>query len=76
MDIKKEIIDQSLHFGLGFLFVILVLFYPIAIVPLIILFAIYREYMQHSQLVWFNMDLVFWYLGIFFAVVLKYFLGN
>ena len=70
----KELIDQSAHFGLGFGFVLLVLFYPLAIAPVIGLFAMYREYRQHNQWVWWNMDLVFWNAGITGAVLTYYFL--
>ncbi len=76
MNIKKEIIDQSAHAGIGFGLVILVLFYPLAIVPVVGAFAMYREYRQHNQIVRFNMDLAFWWLGIFSAVALNYFLVN
>jgi len=76
MNIKKELIDQSAHFGIGFGFVLLVLYFPLAICLVIGLFAMYREYRQHNQIVWFNMDLAFWWLGIFSAFALNYFLVN
>ena len=70
----KELIDQSAHFAIGFGFVLLVLFYPLAIAPVIGLFAMYREYRQHNQWVWWNMDLAFWNVGITGAVLTYYFL--
>ena len=72
--IRKEVIDQSAHAGLGFGLVILVLFYPLAIAPVIGAFAMYREYRQHNQIVWWNMDLAFWNIGITGAVLTHYFL--
>ena len=70
----KELIDQSAHFGIGFGLVILVLYFPLAIAPVIGLFAMYREYRQHNQWVWWNMDLAFWNVGITGAVLTYYFL--
>lgn len=70
----KELIDQSAHFGLGFGLVLLVLFYPLAIAPVIGAFAMYREYRQHGKLIWWNMDLAFWNIGITVAVLTYYFL--
>jgi len=70
----KELRDQALHTGLGFGFVLLVLYFPLAIAPVIGLFAMYREYRQHNQIVWFNMDLAFWNVGITGAVLTYYFL--
>ena len=72
--IRKELIDQSAHAGLGFGFVLLVLYFPLAICLVIGLFAMYRESKQHSQLVWWNRDIMFWNIGITLAVLTYYFL--
>ena len=72
--IRKELVDQSAHAGLGFGLVILVLYFPLAIAPVIGAFAMYREYRQHGKLIWWNMDLAFWQIGITVAILTHYFL--
>lgn len=72
MSLKKEILDQALHFSAGALITLaLTLFMPIYIAaPAVLGIATVRELIQHPQKEWYQLgkgsrlDLSFWLLGV------------
>ena len=75
--LKKELIDQPLHWMTTFIPCLLILWQPLWFSWLVVLFPLSREYYQHHRkvIVW-NMDMWFAYAGIPSAYILYFILKH
>lgn len=83
MNIKKELLDQSLHFGFGFALTLLLsqLLYVLAAAGIVAIGAYLREVYQRvsKRSPWYQcgagcmLDLAFWALGIATAILISIF---